>query len=133
MLALLRCGTPVCTIHEAIGFAVVGGWLVFFVWGVIAFFAKREPNRWYWRLLAVLQAALIVQLVAGAVLLATGHSRVLLHYFYGAVFPGVVLVGAHVLARGMDDEADTWKVFAVAAFFLFGLSLRALTTGLGLP
>jgi len=32
----------------------------------------------------------------------------------------------------MDDEKDTWKVFAVAAFFLFGLTLRALTTGLGM-
>jgi hypothetical protein len=133
MLALLRCDTPVCTVHEAIGFAIVGGWFVFFIWGVVAFIAKREPNPWYWRLLAVLQVILILELVVGALLLASGHRRGVLHYFYGAVFPAVVLVGAHVLARGMEDETDTWKVFAVAAFFLFGLTLRALTTGLGLP
>jgi hypothetical protein len=49
------------------------------------------------------------------------------------VLPAIVLVGAHVIARGLEDEADSWKVFAVASFFLFGLTLRALTTGLGLP
>jgi hypothetical protein len=49
------------------------------------------------------------------------------------VFPGIVLVVAHVLGRGMTNEEDTWKVFAVASFIIFGLTLRALTTGLGLP
>jgi hypothetical protein len=42
-------------------------------------------------------------------------------------------VAAHVIARGLEDEVDAWKVFAVASFFVFGLTLRALTTGLGLP
>ena len=40
-----------------------------------------------------------------------------LHPFYGAIFPATVLVIAHVLARGLDDEKDRWKVFAMAAFF----------------
>ena len=45
----------------------------------------------------------------------------------------IVLVVAHVFGRGMENEEDTWKVFAVASFVIFGLTLRALTTGLGLP
>ena len=40
---------------------------------------------------------------------------------------------AHVAARGLEDPSDAWKVFAVASFFAFGLTLRALSTGLGLP
>jgi hypothetical protein len=121
------------TLHKSIGFVIVSAFGVMFLWGLVAFIAKREPNQWWWRLLAALQVILIVQLAAGLTLLALGRTRPLLHYAYGAVFPAVVLVGAHVIARGLDDEADAWKVFAVASFFLFGLTLRALTTGLGLP
>jgi len=121
------------TLHKSIGFVIVSAFGVMFLWGLVAFIAKREPNQWWWRLLAALQVILIVQLAAGLTLLALGRTRPLLHYAYGAVFPAVVLVGAHVIARGLDDEADAWKVFAVAGFFLFGLTLRALTTGLGLP
>jgi hypothetical protein len=121
------------SVHKYIGFVIVSAFGVMFLWGLVAFIIKREPNQWWWRLLAALQVILIVQLGAGLTLLALGRSRPLLHYAYGAVFPAVVLVGAHVIARGLDDEADTWKVFAAASFFLFGLTLRALTTGLGLP
>jgi hypothetical protein len=77
---------------------------------------------------------LVLQLIAGVLLLVTGHKLPsLLHFFYGAVFPAVILVVAHVIGRGLASEEDTWKVFAIAGFFLFGLTLRALTTGLGLP
>jgi hypothetical protein len=120
-------------VHKYVGYVIVSAFGVMFLWGLISFILKREPNQWWWRLLGVLQAILIVQLVAGITLLALGHRRPLLHYAYGAVFPAIVLVGAHVIARGLDTEEDAWKVFAVASFFLFGLTLRALTTGLGLP
>ncbi len=104
-----------------------------FLWGLGAYIVKREPNPWFWRLLAVLQVLLILQLIAGIVLLALGHRQEVLHFGYGAVFPAVVLVIAHMFARGLETEGDTWKVFAVASFIIFGLTLRALTTGLGLP
>jgi hypothetical protein len=134
MLAALPCGSGICTVHAAIGFAIVGGWFVLFAWGVYSFVRKREPNLWYWRLLAVLQVLLAVQLVAGLILLAVGdRADSILHYLYGVVFPVIVLVVAHVIARGLDEEEETWKIFAIAAFFVFGLTLRALTTGLGLP
>jgi hypothetical protein len=121
------------SVHKYVGFVIVSAFGVMFLWGLVAFIIKREPNQWWWRLLAALQVILVVQLGAGLTLLALGRTRPLLHYAYGAVFPAVVLVGAHVIARGLDDEADAWKAFAVASFFLFGLTLRALTTGLGLP
>jgi hypothetical protein len=122
------------TVHKAIGFIIVGLAAILPLWGLVALIVKREPNRWFWHILAVLQVFLVLQLVAGIVLLATGHDLPsLLHFLYGAVFPGIVLVVAHVIGRGLENEEDTWKVFAIAGFILFGLTLRALTTGLGLP
>ena len=134
MLSALPCDSIVCLFHLGIGYAIVGGGLAHLVWALVSFIRRREPAPWWWRLLAVLQVLLLVQLAAGAILLALGHrADSLLHYFYGVVFPAIVLVVAHVLGRGMEIEEDTWKVFAVASFFIFGLTLRALTTGLGLP
>jgi uncharacterized membrane protein len=122
------------TVHKVIGFAVVIGWGVLFLWGTVAWAIRRDPTMWFWRLLAALQVLLGIQVVAGIVLLATGHKLPsLLHLGYGVVFPVIALTGAHVLARSMEDDIDAHKIFTVAAFVVFGLTLRALTTGLGLP
>jgi hypothetical protein len=121
-------------IHEAIGYAIVGLAAILPLWGLVALITKREPNRWFWHILAGLQVVLVLQLIAGIILLAMGRRLPsLLHFLYGAVFPAVVLAVGHVIGRGLDNEEDTWKAFAIAGFFLFGLTLRALTTGLGLP
>jgi hypothetical protein len=133
MLAALPCKSSVCLAHLGIGSAVVAGWLVMFLFGLAAWVLRREPNRLFWRLLAALQALLGLQLIAGLILLGMGRRAGLLHYLYGVVFPAIVLVVAHVLGRGMANEEDIWKIFAVASFVIFGLTLRALTTGLGLP
>jgi hypothetical protein len=133
MLAALPCTTTVCETHAFIGFVIVGGWFVIFAWGGLFWWPlHREPGPWYWRLLGVLQGILILQLVVGLILWLSNPVPTWLHPLYGALFPAIVLVIAHVLARGMDLEKDRYKVFAAAAFFIFGLTLRALMTGLGL-
>ena len=120
------------SVHRLVGFAVVGGLFLFFLWGLIAWLARRDPGEWHWRLLAVLQLLLVLQLVAGAVLLVMGRRQSLLHYAYGALFPLVALVVAHVLARGMERERDALLVFVGASFIVLGLTLRSLATGLGI-
>ena len=116
--------------HKYVGFTVVSGWFVLTMWGLVAYLAKREPTRVFWTILGVLQGVLLLQIVLGLILWISKPLPAFLHPFYGALFPGIVLVVAHVLARGMDDERDRWKVFAAASFFVFGLTLRALMTGL---
>jgi hypothetical protein len=49
------------------------------------------------------------------------------------LFPVIALIVAHTMARSLADDFDPFKVFTLAAFVVFGLTLRALTTGLGLP
>jgi hypothetical protein len=136
MVALtLPCQSVVCRIHAWIGFAIVALWAVLFLAGATMFLLRRRQAwGWFWGLLAALQVLLGLQFVAGLVVLLTGHlADSILHYAYGVVFPVIVLVVAHTVARGLDDPDDGWKVFAIASFFVFGLTLRALTTGLGLP
>jgi hypothetical protein len=121
------------TVHRVIGFGIVGGFLALALWGLGAFLLKRDTTGWFWRLLAVLQVVVILQLLSGLILLLGGGRRPILHYAYGAVFPALVLVAAHVIARALEDPRDAPRVFAIAGFIAFGLTLRALTTGLGLP
>lgn len=119
------------TVHAAIGFGIVGGFGALWLWGTGAWLFRRGAGRAFWWLLAALQVALIVQLAAGLALLALGGRQGLLHYAYGVLFPALVLVAAHWAAR--EPFADRpWLPFAVAGFFAFGLTLRALTTGLGI-
>jgi hypothetical protein len=117
--------------HRIEGFAIVIGWGVLFLWGVGLFILKRDAGRLYWGLLTVLQVLLGLQLLAGLVLFAAGGRPSLLHYLYGAVFPAIVLVVCHVLSRGLE-KPPYHLFFTIGAFFVFGLTARALMTGLGL-
>jgi hypothetical protein len=117
--------------HRIEGFAIVIGWGVLFLWGVGLFILKRDAGRLYWGLLTVLQVLLGLQLVAGLVLFAAGGRQPLLHYLYGAVFPAIVLVVCHVFSRGLE-KPPYHLFFTIGAFFVFGLTARALMTGLGL-
>ncbi|MBA3364100.1 MAG: hypothetical protein H0T07_06815, partial [Actinobacteria bacterium] len=98
----------------------------------------------YWTWLAVAQVVAGAQALLGTVLLLLGRrleaGGVLggaLHYVYGYL-PLLLFVFAHVLARagdaraiGIDRPVRSWVPFAWVSFISFGLTLRALLTGLG--
>jgi hypothetical protein len=134
-------------VHKVIGFAVVGIFAVGWIWGLGAWIAKRGPGERYWVWLTVAQVTAGLQAVLGIVLFLTGH-RVSgnssignsLHYVYG-LLPILLFVFAHVVARAGNASAvgfdprkriAAWVPFAWAAFICFGLTLRALMTGLGI-
>ena len=69
---------------------------------------------------------------AGGAILGLGDGRraeSILHYAYG-IFPIVALGAAHVFARRPDFRERPWIPFAWVAFICFGLTLRAVMTGL---
>ena len=131
MIAALECKTAICETHAFIGFLIVAGWFVVFAWGGLAWWPlHREPGRFYWGLLGVLQGILILQLVIGLIMWLRTRPDVAAP----AVRRGVP--GDHPGDRARHgprhgSEEDRYKIFAVAAFFIFGLTLRALMTGLG--
>jgi hypothetical protein len=116
--------------HRVLGFAVVTGWGLLFLFGIGLFITRRDANRLYWGLLGVLQVLLGLQLVAGLVLLVSGGRQPLLHYLYGAVFPALILGVCHLFSRGLE-KPPYHLFFSIGAFFVFGLTARALMTGLG--
>ena len=117
--------------HEVEGFVIVAGWGVLFLWGIGLFVLRRDAGRLYWGLVALLQVLLGVQILAGIVLLAMGERRAVLHYLYGAVLPAIVLTGCHVLTRSLQRPPYHF-FFTWGALVVFGLTARALMTGLGI-
>jgi hypothetical protein len=123
-------------VHKYVGFAVVTVFTVGWVWGLVVLIAKREPSQGFWTWLVVAQVIAGVQAAIGLILLALGYRpETWLHYVYG-FGPIVVFLIAHQMAREMHGQqggrlSQPWVVFAAAAFICFGLSGRALMTGLG--
>lgn len=133
-------------LHRIIGFGVVGVFTVGWVWGLVAWIRRRPPADAYWRWVAVAQVLAGFQALMGIVLLLLGRRVVtggqlsnVLHYVYG-LLPLLLFVFAHVVARagnasiiGFDERRRIapWVPFAWASFICFGLTFRALMTGLG--
>jgi len=137
----------VLQVHEVVGFAVVGIFAAGWLWGLGAWIARRGPGERYWIWLTVAQVTAGLQGLLGIGLFLAGRRVVgngplgnSLHYVYG-LLPLLLFVFAHVVARsgnasavGFDPKRRIapWVPFAWAAFISFGLTLRALMTGLGI-
>jgi cytochrome b561 len=121
----------VTEVHKYVGFLVVALFTVGWVWGVIAWVAKRDPGDRFWVWVTIAQVASGLEALIGIVVFVSGERALtMLHYAYG-VFPILALGVAHVVARRPDFRDRPWVPFAWAAFICFGLTLRAAMTGLG--
>lgn len=128
-----------------VGFLVVGVFALGWIWGLGSKMARRTPGDAYWGWLTVAQVLAGAQALLGTILLLAGRRLEAegalggtLHYVYGYL-PLLLFVFAHVVARagdaraiGIDRPIQPWVPFAWASFISFGLTLRALMTGLGL-
>lgn len=122
-------------LHRYVAYLVPGGFALMVVIATYAYIRNREAPRLFWSILAVVQVVLGLQVLIGAVLFAGGgrpnsNGPVWLHYVYGGLFPAAVLVVAHRFAR--RHEGIEVIVFGFAALVAFGLTFRALQTGLGI-
>jgi hypothetical protein len=125
-------------VHETIGFFVLAVFTVGWVWGVGALILRRDPGERFWTWLTVAQVVAAVQALVGIVLLLIGlRPSTWLHLVYG-FGPLVILGVAHLMSRevsggqaGGGRWTQPWVLFTAASFICFGLSLRALMTGLG--
>jgi heme A synthase len=120
----------VIEVHKYVGFFVVGLFTIGWVWGLIAWIAKRDPGDRFWAWVTVVQVVAGLQALIGIVVFLMGNrAPTILHYAYG-IFPILALGIAHVVARRPDFRERPWVPFAWVAFICFGLTLRAVMTGL---
>jgi hypothetical protein len=126
------------SVHRVLGFGVVGVFTLGWIWALGAAIVRRDPGRGFWIWLVVAQAVAGLQALVGLVLLLMGRATPgTLHLVYG-FGPLLALLIGHFLARelakgkGGQPVVQPWVVFGAASFICFGLSLRALMTGLGL-
>lgn len=122
-------------VHVYVGYAVPAGFALLFLLSLIVYLRNRQPNAFYWNLLATLQVILGIQFLIGAALFVSGarpasNGPGWLHYVYGIAFPGLVLVFAHVQARKRPGAEAA--MFGLAGFLCCFATLRALQTGLGI-
>jgi heme A synthase len=121
-------------IHYYIAFSVPAGFLLMALWALVAFVRNKAPGENFWRLVALMQAILGIQIIVGAILFISGgrpnsNAPEWLHYVYGGLFPLALLVLAH--RYGRRTEGIAWIAFGLAGLVIFGLTFRALQTGLG--
>ena len=90
-------------------------------WGGNAWL-RHQPSVGFWYALRIAQAAVVLQVGLGAILLLSGREGNGLHYLYG-VLP--ILVS--LLAEGARAGRET-GIMAVSALVIFLLALRAATT-----
>ena len=122
-------------LHRYVAFAVPAGFGILVFMSIFSYLRNREPADWYWNTLAALQVILGVQFIIGVVLFVAGgrpqsNGPSWLHYVYGAGFPLLVLIVAHIQARKRPGAEMIF--FGVAAFICCFATLRALKTGFGI-
>jgi hypothetical protein len=138
-------------VHLTVGILVIASNLVAGLWGGIAWL-RSVPTVGFWYALRAAQAAVVLQVALGSILLLSGHEADSgLHYLYGLLPLGVSLLaeGARAGAAerelvGLDFESlpkgrqqavameivrRETGIMAVSALVIFGLAVRAATTG----
>ena len=138
-------------VHVAVGVLVIATNLAAGVWGGVAWL-RSVPTVGFWYALRVAQAVVVLQVAVGSILLLSGHEADSgLHYLYGLLPLGVSLLAEAARAGaaerelvGLDFESlprarqravageivrRETGIMAVSALVIFGLAVRAATTG----
>lgn len=137
-------------VHIVNGFLVLAANLVAGAWGGFAWF-RHQPSVGFWYALRVAQAAVVVQVGLGSILLLSGREAPDgIHYLYG-VLPLMVSLAAEAMRSGVSErelegiDFDALPrerrraialaivrretgIMAVSALVVLALALRAITT-----
>ncbi len=118
-------------IHEALSRACIIFSLIIGIYGFWRFFRNQGISQDYWGVLAVGEVLYLAQAVVGTVLWVGGGrpGREWTHLLYGIVAI-ITLPGAFAFTRGRDTRREA-LIYAAIGLFMAGVSLRAITTGLG--
>lgn len=121
-------------VHRFIAYGIPAAFLLLALAAAVGLIRNKAPGNWFWTLVGAVQVVLGVQVLVGGILFLLGNrpetsGTEWLHYAYGGLFPAALLVLAHRLGKRFEDIP--WVVFGIVSFVSFGLTFRALQTGLG--
>ena len=102
--------------------AAVGGW------GIVAYLRGQSVSGSYAGALAVGEALVLVQVGAGAAMVATGaRPPAATHYLYGLTAVLVLpFAWSYLRAR---SQRQALLIYSLVALFIFGLAVRGIITG----
>jgi hypothetical protein len=92
--------------HAVLGIVVMGANALVAAWGAIAWL-RSEPSVWFWYLLRVAQAVVVIQVAIGLWLLISGNQpEDELHYLYGVAILVVTMVSEGMRIGAAQRELD---------------------------
>ncbi len=115
-------------IHERLAQTVILFAFALGAWAAWNFFRKQGVSASYWGALVIGEGLMLGQGVLGLALVLSGARPAdLLHFLYGALV-ALGLPGVYVYSHGRTTRTEN-ALYALVAFSIFGLALRAVTTG----
>lgn len=124
--------------HRFLAYFIPSGFLLLALWALGVVITNRGPGSWFWRVLAVLQVIVGVQVMAGLILLVSGEWPTnWRHFVYGAAMPLLLLIAAHRLGSGRSIagfgggrfQDIPWAIFGIASFIAAAATFMAYITG----
>lgn len=123
----------IAEIHRTLSNTVWLFWLILGLWGLYRAIRANGVDGNYIGAAAIGQLLFILQAILGSILWLNGLSAAIqrpgIHLLYGVfavVFPPFIYF---VVLRSDDTNRAQW-VLAFTALFMFGISLRAVSTGI---
>jgi hypothetical protein len=115
-------------LHERLSLTVMLFMAAVGAWGIFAFLRGQAVSGSYAGALAIGEALVLVQVVAGALMLATGaRPPSPTHYLYG-ITAVLVLPFAWSYLRSRNQR-QALLIYGLIALFIFGLAVRGMITG----
>jgi len=119
-------------IHGRIAQSVVLYSLILGVWAAWNYFRKQDVEGSYLGALVIGEILMIGQGILGGIMVIGGTMPGnLVHFLYGFLV-ALCWPGVYVYTHARVGRAEG-AIYAIVSFAIFGLALRAITTGTGAP
>jgi len=114
-------------IHAGLGRAALLFIFVCALWGLFNYWRRQGVDSSFWGTLIIGEVLLVIIGLLGVIMVVTqGTPRNLIHILYGAL-SGLSLPATYVYTGGRDTRRES-LIYGLVCLFVFGLTLRAITT-----
>ena len=116
------------SLHSRIALSAIFFTFALGAWAAWNYFRGRDISPNFWGALIIGEILMIAQGLIGFVLLITGaRPEDILHLLYG-ILVALTLPGVYIYTGGRTTRHEA-GIYAIVAFFTFGLLIRAVMTG----